>query len=77
MAALLTEDPTAPAVVSAVEISTWPPDRLCRMALSRRLATRLSARLGSAGYRGRGERRAQADAVALGFFLTGQELPPG
>jgi hypothetical protein len=29
------------------------------------------------GYRGCGECRAQADAVALGFFLTGQERVPG
>ncbi len=33
------------------------------------------ARVG--GYRGRGECRAQADAMALGFLLTGQERIPG
>jgi putative ABC transport system permease protein len=38
---------TAPAVVRAVLMSARPPGRLCRMALSMRLAIRLSARLGS------------------------------
>jgi len=43
---LLTDTVASPSV-SVVEISTRPPSRLCRMALSTRFATRLSARLGS------------------------------
>src|SRR6202020_996436 len=38
---------TAFPALSAVVISASPPGRLCRMALSMRLATRLAARLGS------------------------------
>lgn len=38
---VLPTETTAPAVVNAVEICTWPPSTLYRIALSRRLATRL------------------------------------
>ena len=43
---------TVPVLVRAVVMSAWPPGRLCRMALSMRLAIRLSARFGWAAVPG-------------------------
>ena len=63
--------------VVAVEISTWPPSRLCRMALSTRFATRLSARLGSPVAGAAVKRGVDADAPAVGFLAAVHDRLPG